>query len=67
MRRKEWLPSTPALLSFVFLLAGSASGLSALEVPARPAPAAELRTATGQPLRLSDFLGKVILVDFWAS
>jgi thiol-disulfide isomerase/thioredoxin len=33
----------------------------------RPAPAAEGLDANGKPLKLSDYKGKVVLVDFWAT
>jgi peroxiredoxin len=33
----------------------------------RPAPDFALRTLDGRPLRLSDFRGKVVLVNFWGS
>jgi cytochrome c biogenesis protein CcmG, thiol:disulfide interchange protein DsbE len=32
-----------------------------------PAPAIELQGPQGNPVRVSDFRGKVVLVDFWAS
>jgi thiol-disulfide isomerase/thioredoxin len=32
-----------------------------------PAPAFSLTDITGQPLKLSDYLGKVVVLDFWAT
>ncbi len=32
-----------------------------------PAPAADLLTWDGSPVRLGDFRGKVVVIDFWAS
>jgi thiol-disulfide isomerase/thioredoxin len=36
-------------------------------LPSRPAYDFEMQQLNGAPLRLSDFRGKVILLDFWAS
>ena len=33
----------------------------------KPAPAFALKDITGAPLRLADYRGKVVLVDFWAT
>jgi cytochrome c biogenesis protein CcmG, thiol:disulfide interchange protein DsbE len=33
----------------------------------RPAPAVQLRRADGTTVQPSDYLGKVVLIDFWAS
>jgi peroxiredoxin len=33
----------------------------------KPAPAIQLTSDTGQPKRLSDYRGKVVLLNFWAS
>jgi thiol-disulfide isomerase/thioredoxin len=35
--------------------------------PRRPAPDFELRDATGTPVKLSAYQGKVVLLDFWAT
>lgn len=48
----------------VFLFIGN---LSAQPLQVIPAPAIALPTSTGDTLRLTDFAGKVVLVDFWAS
>ncbi|MBI4056243.1 MAG: TlpA family protein disulfide reductase [Elusimicrobia bacterium] len=50
-----------------FLLAGcSGSALSSLkEVP--QAPDFHLKTLSGQPFRLADLKGQVVLLDFWAT
>ncbi len=40
---------------------GEASG------PEQPAPDFEIKTIDGNTLRLSDYAGKVVMVDFWAS
>lgn len=52
----------------VFLLAALETGMvasSAMEHP--PAPAFSLTDIAGKPLNLSDYKGKVVLLDFWAS
>ena len=33
----------------------------------KPAPAFALKDITGKPLRLADYRGKVVLIDFWAT
>jgi len=38
-----------------------------LSAASKQAPDITLRTATGDVMRLADFRGKVVLVDFWAS
>jgi cytochrome c biogenesis protein CcmG/thiol:disulfide interchange protein DsbE len=57
-----------AVLSVVVL--GSTSGVSAKVTPAksrRKAPAFVLSDANGSPVRLSDYRGKVVVLDFWAT
>ena len=39
-------------------------GWEAVRVPAKPFEVKDLR---GQPLRLADLAGKIVIVDFWAS
>lgn len=45
---------------------GLAEG-AARAAPPTPAPSIALKAADGQPVRLADLQGKVVLVDFWAS
>ena len=42
---------------------GSAAGLKA----GQPAPPFSIKTLDGKPLRLADFRGKYVLLDFWAT
>jgi thiol-disulfide isomerase/thioredoxin len=41
--------------------------LARFEMIGKPAPAIEGKDVDGKPVRLADYKGKVILVDFWAS
>jgi thiol-disulfide isomerase/thioredoxin len=41
--------------------------LARLDMIGKPAPAIEGTDVDGRPVRLADFKGKVVLVDFWAS
>lgn len=50
-----------AFLLAVFLLASQVS------LQAAPAPPWELKNLQGQTVKLSDFKGKVVLLDFWAT
>lgn len=58
-----------ALLFAVLMIA--ASGASAIslkkETDRKRAPNFELADSEGRPVRLSDFAGRVVLVDFWAT
>jgi len=45
----------------------AAAGRTGVSQPAPDAPAVELRGPEGETVRLADFKGKVVLVDFWAS
>jgi len=51
---------------FLALLAFSFS-LASVPVKKRPAPEIVGKTHDGKTVRLSDFRGKVVLIDFWAS
>src|SRR5690242_11826559 len=57
--------SLVALVALVALAVLASPSLSA--APQTPAPDVALQTAEGAPIRLSEYHGKVLLVDFWAS
>ncbi len=55
-----WLQTTPANLA--------EDTQSVIPVPVSyPAPSLELRTLSGQPVRLADYRGQVVLVNMWAT
>ena len=51
----------------LMLLIAAAAIVSASAAEGTPAPNVELRTAKGPRVRLSDFRGKVVLLEIWAS
>jgi len=61
---KSALPSTLALL---LALAAPAGALRAEPVPPTPAPPWALKDPDGKPVSLSQFKGKVVVLDFWAT
>ena len=44
----------------------SAAGVSAIEAR-KAAPALSVKDSTGKPVKLSDYKGRVVLLDFWAT
>jgi thiol-disulfide isomerase/thioredoxin len=63
---RPWLPVSIALLAL------GTAGCSAPEQKAEAAPQAaapefELPDLTGKPVHLSDFRGKTVVIDFWAT
>lgn len=64
-----WIPDflRRVLLIGVVALISSCSGGSPSFVPGETAPDFELRDTAGKLRRLSDFRGKVVLLNFWAS
>lgn len=45
----------------------SAQEISGASTPAAPSPAWELKGVDGKPVKSSDFAGKVVILDFWAT
>jgi peroxiredoxin len=54
------------LLSFTALLSACEQRQPAA-LPGNPAPAFSIKDASGAPVRLQDFAGKVVVIDFWAT
>ena len=52
---------------FVFMLAMALSTSAFAQEIGKPAPNIIGRTAEGEVIKLSDYKGKVVLLDFWAS
>lgn len=49
------------------LLAGLSCGEGPLAPPPRPAPPFELASLAGEPVRLADLSGQIVVIDFWAT
>jgi cytochrome c biogenesis protein CcmG/thiol:disulfide interchange protein DsbE len=56
-----------AILGMAVMGAGGTGAFTAAAERARQAPEVRLRDSEGRTVSLSDFRGKVVLVDFWAS
>src|SRR5690348_2220807 len=63
------LGATVMILGIVLLagLSPSIKNLPKLSPQSTPAPNFKLMTFDGRPLQLTDFLGKVVVLNFWAS
>jgi peroxiredoxin len=64
-----WRSARALLLAGALLLSGPSNGgqLSPYTEPGAEAPAFTLKAPDGEPHRLKDYRGKVVLVNFWAS
>jgi thiol-disulfide isomerase/thioredoxin len=77
--RRQWLEAGVFVAALVALLAGAALWGSARERPdagrafdivrlaPAPAPDVTLRDLDGRPVRLADFRGRVVFLNFWAT
>ncbi len=63
---KIWTKNRAVALLFCIALTASAVTLKK-EKTRKPPPEFEMPDASGKTVRLSDFKGKVVLLDFWAS
>jgi peroxiredoxin len=59
--------STPIRLAFAALFLFAVSVAGAKPVPPVAAPAWKLKDVDGNPVTLSQFKGKVVVLDFWAT
>lgn len=65
--RRIWRFPTWVTLAVLLLLAGCSPGYSSTSVQGRAAPDFRLENIEGQSVALSDFRGKPVLVNFWAT
>jgi len=56
-----------ACLALVCALSGTGCAKKAKKSSGKPAPEFSLKDANGQTVHLSDYRGKVVLLDFWAT
>jgi len=56
-----------SVLLYSFLIAGCVSGNRSGLAPGEPPPEFTLKDLSGQKVSLSQFQGKVVLINFWAS
>lgn len=56
-----------AVLALLMLLPGCRKGEMQRAVVGKPAPAFTLKDPGGRTVRLADFRGKVVIMDFWAT
>ena len=56
-----------ATLLGAVLLVATASGIAASSLEGQPAPDFVLKSASGENLRLSEYRGDVVMINFWAT
>src|SRR5580765_7390474 len=71
MKRKSfglaWIAGAAAILLFCLVGNLRAAPSATIAHPLSPAPEWELKDLDGKPVKLSDFKGKVVILDFWAT
>ena len=69
--RLRWVNRLPALRLIVFLLATTIAvalpSSAATRLKGRPAPDFVLKSLSGENVRLSEFRGQVVMINFWSS
>jgi thiol-disulfide isomerase/thioredoxin len=63
----SWIAFSKTLLNTASGIGGEAVVLEPAPVAGHPAPDFELASTEGQPVRLSDFRGKPVILNFWAT
>ena len=63
----KWLPNAEAVLDGREVSTGNEASPVAATENLEPAPEIELKSITGETVRLSDLRGRVVLLNFWAT
>ena len=63
----KWLPNAEAVLDGREVSTGNEASPVAARENLEPAPEIELKSITGETVRLSDLRGRVVLLNFWAT
>lgn len=62
-----WFTLSPVLSSSGNITSSEAALLKPAPIPGHPAPDFALKNLAGETIRLSDFKGKAVIVNFWAT